>query len=594
VSGHSSLELGVIGNGTASALIDARGRYVWACVPHFAGDPLFCSLLEPRLSDQGYFDVALDDVVASRQRYVRNTAVLVTELEDAAGNVVEITDFCPRFRKFERLYHPMMFVRQIRPLTGSPQIRVRLRPLRNWGSVVPERTSGSNHVRFLVDGTTLRLTSDIPVPFIEHELPLTLDRTYTIVLGPDETLTTAVDTFAKDCLEETRVHWFRWARSLSIPYEWQDAVIRAAITLKLCQYEGTGAIVAAMTTSLPESAHSGRNWDYRYCWLRDAAFVIRALNRLGATTSMEDYLRYIYTIAAASDSLQPVYGVHFEAELQEAEVAELTGYRGMGPVRRGNAAYLQTQHDVYGSVVLGSTHLFYDQRLVTPGDDTAFAQLESAGEAAYRLYDQPDAGIWEFRGRSGVHTYSSVMSWVACDRLARIARRLGRDDRAALWRSRADEMREQIMANAYDQERAAFTETWGGSRLDASLLMLVDLGFVAPDDFRFLGTLDAVEKQLKRGDFVFRYVDADDFGEPDTAFLLCTFWYINALAAVGRTDEARGLFERLLAQRNSLGLLSEDIHPSDGQLWGNFPQTYSMVGIIEAAMRLSKAWDSEL
>ena len=593
MTAETSLELGVIGNGTISALIDARGRYVWACLPHFAGDPVFCSLLEPALVDQGLFEITLDDLVATRQHYLRNTAVLVTELEDASGNIVELTDFCPRFQKFERLYHPVMFVRQIRPLAGSPLVRVRLRPLRDWGSAVPERTSGSNHVRWLVNGTTLRLTSDIPVPFIENELPLTLDRPFTMVLGPDETLTAAVDAFAHECLEHTRDHWFRWARSLSIPFEWQDAVIRAAITLKLCQYEGTGAIVAAMTTSLPESANSGRNWDYRYCWLRDSAFVVRALNRLGATTSMEDYLRYIYTIASASDELQPVYGIHFERTLEETEVPDLAGYERMGPVRSGNAAYLQKQHDVYGSVVLGSTHLFYDQRLVTPGDDIAFAQLESAGELAYRLYDQPDAGIWEFRGRMGIHTYSSVMSWVACDRLARIARRLGRTDRADVWRQRADEMRERILEAAYDPSRGAFTETWGGTRLDASLLMLVDLGFVPPTDPRFLGTLDAVERHLKHGDYVFRYVDADDFGEPDTAFILCTFWYINALAAVGRVAEARDLFDRLLARRNSLGLLSEDIHPSDGRLWGNFPQTYSMVGVIEAAMRLSRAWDSE-
>ena len=593
MTSRTSLDLGVIGNGTVSALIDSAGRYVWACLPHFAGDPVFCSLLEPQLTNQGYFEISLDDTVATRQRYVRNTAVLVTELEDSSGNVVELTDFCPRFLNWERLYHPVMFVRQIRPLVGSPLVRIRLRPLRDWGSAVPERTSGSNHVRWLVNGTTLRLTSDIPVPFIEHELPLTLDRPFTLILGPDETLTAAVDAFAHDCLEHTRDHWFRWARSLSIPFEWQDAVIRAAITLKLCQYESTGAIVAAMTTSLPESPNSGRTWDYRYCWLRDSAFVVRALNRLGATTSMEDYLRYIYTIASASDELQPVYGIHFEQTLQESEVANLAGYDGMGPVRRGNAAWEQKQHDVYGSVVLGSTHLFYDQRLVTPGDDAAFEQLESAGEQAYRLYDQPDAGIWEFRGRMGIHTYSSVMSWVACDRLARIARRLHRDDRAELWRARADEMREQILERAFDPSRGAFTETWGGSRLDASLLMLVDLGFVAPSDPRFLGTLDAVERHLKRGDYVFRYVDADDFGEPDTAFVLCTFWYINALAAVGRVAEARDLFDRLLERRNALGLLSEDIDPVDGQLWGNFPQTYSMVGIIEAAMRLSRAWDSE-
>ena len=381
-----------------------------------------------------------------------------------------------------------------------------------------------------------------------------LDRPVNMILGPDESLTTSAEAFARETYDRTVDYWQSWSRSLSIPFEWQDAVIRAAITLKLCQYEGTGAIVAALTTSIPEAPDSGRNWDYRYCWLRDAAFVVRTLNQLGATKSMEDFLGYIYTLASGTDEMQPVYGIHFERALTEQSEPNLAGYRGHGPVRSGNEAYLQKQHDVYGSVVMASTHLFFDQRLTTPGDEGAFEQLERAGDLAYELFDKPDAGLWEFRGRQGVHTYSSVMCWVAADRLAKIALQNGSRDRAAHWRSRADVMRDRILHEAYDEERGAFMETWGGSRLDASTLVLADLGFISADDERFLGTLEAVETHLKRGDYLFRYVDADDFGEPDTSFNLCTFWYLDALARVGRTDEARTLFEQILSRRNHVGL----------------------------------------
>ncbi len=325
--------------------------------------------------------------------------------------------------------------------------------------------------------------------------------------------------------------------------------------------------------------------------MRDAAFVVRTLNQLGATKSMEDFLGYIYTLASGLEGMQPVYGIHFERVLAEEVEPHLRGYQGHGPVRSGNLAYLQRQHDVYGSVVLASTHLFFDQRLTTPGDSGAYEQLERAGDLAYSVYDQPDAGLWEFRGREGVHTYSSVMCWVAADRLAKIAQQLGRTERVTHWRARADEMRERILQEAYDPEQGAFMETWGGSRLDASTLVLADLGFVGADDDRFLGTLAAVEKHLRRGNYVFRYIDADDFGEPHTSFNLCTFWYLDALARVGRTDEARELFEHILARRNHLGLMSEDLDPETGEQWGNFPQTYSMLGIIQIAMRLSEPWE---
>jgi GH15 family glucan-1,4-alpha-glucosidase len=588
------LDLGIIGNGSVSALIDTRGRIVWSCLPSFDGDPVFCSLLSPRGGDAGFFDVVLDDQVSVERHYLDNSAVLRTRLHAADGAIVEITDFAPRYKLHERVFHPMSLVRTLRPLAGAPRIRLRLRPLASYGARVPERTFGSNHVRYALDGLVLRATSDVPLPMLAEELPFLLDRPMHVVLGPDETLAESPARFAREAEEATLAYWHEWVRYLSIPAEWQDAVIRAAITLKLCQYEGTGAIVAAMTTSIPEAAHTVRNWDYRYCWLRDAAFVVRALNRLGATRSMEEYLRYLFNLAAGQGDLGPVYGIHFERELHEREAAHLAGYRGMGPVRIGNDAWRQVQHDVHGSVVLAATQLFFDRRLVAAGDAAAFARLEPAGEAAWRLYDQPDAGLWEFRGRASVHTYSSVTCWAGCARLARIARQLGLDARAALWSTRADAMRAKILQRAVHPQAGHFVDVFDGDGLDASLLLLAELGFVDAADPRYVATVEAIGAGLARGPHVFRYLTPDDFGMPETSFTICSFWYVDALAAIGRREEARALFETLLAQRNGLGLLSEDIAPQTGELWGNFPQTYSLVGLINAAMRLSRSWEEWL
>lgn len=586
----ATLDLGIIGNGSIAALVDGGARIVWGCVPAFDGDPAFCALLSPTIGPGGDYAIELQDCVASEQHYIPNTAVLRTILRDANGGAVEITDFAPRWRHHERFFRPVMLMRRLRRVSGSPRIRVLMRPLADYGARIPDITWGSNHVRYLLSGFTLRLTSDVPVRMIRDALPFVLDRDVHLVLGPDETLTEAVGPYVRQAEERTIDYWREWTRYLSIPLEWQDAVIRSAITLKLCQYEDTGAIVAAITTSIPEAAHTVRNWDYRYCWLRDAAFVVRALNRLGATRTMEDYLRYLANLATfESGALQPLYGIGFETELTEEEVPSLAGYRGMGPVRRGNLAWLQKQHDVYGSVVLAATQLFFDQRLDTPGDATTFARLEPVGERAFELYEHPDAGLWEFRGRAETHTYSAVMCWAACDRLGKVATHLRLPERAAYWHDRAALMHARIMDAALDPERGHFVDVFGGHRLDASLLLLADLGFVAADDPRFVATVDAIGRELKRGDALFRYTAPDDFGVPETSFTICTFWYIDALAAIGRKDEARDMFERLLAKRNPLGLLSEDLS-FEGEPWGNFPQTYSHVGLIIAAMRLSRPW----
>ncbi len=591
-----NLNLGVIGNCSYAALVDAKARVNWACLPRLDGDPAFCSLLSGEDDPKaGFMDVDLAGFARSEQRYIHNTAILVTTLFDWDGGAVEITDFAPRFRRLDRMFRPIALVRHVRPVSGHPRITVRVRPVHSYNRDAPDRTRGSNHIRYVLPHLTLRLTTDAPVSYVMNETPFILEEPFTLLLGPDESLNTPIHDTARQYFDSTLKYWHEWSRSLAIPFDWQKAVIRAAITLKLCSFEESGAIVAALTTSIPEAAGTERNWDYRFCWLRDAYFVVQALNRLGVTRTMEDHLRYITNIVAdisngVDEHLQPVYGIGLESRLVEKIETALPGYRGMGPVRNGNQAYEHIQNDVYGSVILAAAQSFFDQRLARRGDQALFTRLEAVGKRCLELFDKPDAGLWEFRTIAKVHTHSAVICWAGVDRLARIAERIGLSARAEFWRKSADVMHDKIVDRAYDAERNTFVESFDGDDVDASLLLLLEAGFVKASDPRFVGTVEAVEKRLRRGDFLYRYAAEDDFGTPETAFNICTFWYIDALAAIGRTDEARKLFDNMLKSRNHLGLLSEDIDPETGELWGNFPQTYSMVGLINSAMRLSRKW----
>ncbi len=592
----ASLDLALIGNGTIGALVDPEAEINMACFPRFDGDPMFCSLLKARTGqrdDVGFFAIELLDRVRCEQRYVQNTPVLVTRLTDSTGGAVEITDLAPRFEHHGRVFCPTMIVRRVQRLAGHPRLRVRCRPAQNYGQPLSTTTYGSNHIRYVGNSLVLRLTSDVPVTSILEENAFFLDDAVTLILGPDETLQERADDVGKRFLAETIAYWREWVRSLAIPFEWQDAVIRAAITLKLNVFEDTGAIIAAMTTSIPEAAGSSRNWDYRYCWLRDAYFVVNALNRLGATHTMERYLNFIRNLVAegADQQLHPVYTVTGHRLPPERVVESLPGYRGIGPVRVGNQAAEQSQHDVYGSSILAATHVFYDRRLVRQGDESLFHRLEPLGERAFALFDQPDAGLWELRGRTEIHTFSAVMCWVGCERLGRIATHLGLADRAAYWTQRAAALYAVIAKRAWNSKLGTFVATFDGDTLDASLLQLNELFFVSDNDPRFVATVRAIGKELRRGNFVFRYTTPDDFGTPSNAFLVCTFWYINALAAIGERDEARRMFEDILQCRNRHGLLAEHIDPQTREQWGNFVQTYSMVGLISSAIRLSQRWD---
>ena len=592
-----NLNLWPIGNCQVSALVDDEGGFIWACQPRVDGDPLFCALLDPKGESpvpRGEWRIRLEGQVSAEQRYVKNTPILVTRLTDEQGGVADLYDFCPRFERSGRMYRPVAFARILRPIAGAPRVRVDVNPSANWGGRDADRTSGSNHIRFLLKPQPLRLTTDAPVLHLLEGRAFRLERSLHFCLGPDEPFVGNVNQVLATMLHQTSDHWREWVRGLAIPLEWQRVVIRAAITLKLCLHEETGAIVAALTTSIPEAANSGRNWDYRYCWIRDAYYTVQALNRLGALDVLENYLSYLRNIVDQAEGgiIQPLYSASGEPKLEEGVAEHLAGYRGMGPVRVGNAAYTQVQNDAYGQVILSNAQAFFDERLYRKSTAEDFTALERVGERAWESHDEPDAGLWEFRTRTAVHTYSSVKSWAACDLLANIATELGLAERAEIWRERADSIRGAIDTNAWHEGERRFAATFGGDELDASLLQLIDMRFLDAADPRFLNTFNAVERGLRRGEHMLRYAAEDDFGLPETAFNFCTFWLIEALHLVGRSEEARELYEKMLERLTPAGLLSEDTDFETGELWGNYPQTYSLVGLINCAGLLSRPWTS--
>jgi GH15 family glucan-1,4-alpha-glucosidase len=584
------LDLAVIGNGRTAALVDPSARIVWWCFPRFDGDPVFCRLLAGE-EEKGFADVLLDGCVEIKSEYGRNTPIVTAVMRDGQGAAVRVTDFAPRFYQFGRTFRPPQIIRIVEPIAGLPRITIRIRPTHHYGQPT-QHAMGSNHIRYSGGPTALRVTTDAPLSYVDREAAFVLTHPLHMVLGPDTPIDGDLTTVSREFLDRTRDYWQEWVRRLAVSYDWQEATIRAAITLKLSNFEETGAIIAAHTTSIPEAPGSGRTWDYRYCWLRDAYFVVRALNRIGATRTMEDFISYILTIVLGrSEKLRPVYSVVPSDPMEERIEPGLRGYHGDGPVRVGNEAAMQDQHDTYGSIILAASPMFFDRRLPRMGDVDLFRRIEPLGEKAAQFALVPDSGIWEFRGRKRIHTHSAAMCWAGCQRLEAIAAALGLADRAQVWGEIAAHLQSEILSQTWNPRRQAFTAAVGSDDLDASVLLLAELGLIEPNDPKFVSTLEAVDRELRREQHVMRYAGSDDFGLPETAFLICRFWLIDALWMTGRREEARERFVDALKLRNRYGLLSEDVHPTSGALWGNFPQTYSMAGLILTAMKLSRSWE---
>jgi GH15 family glucan-1,4-alpha-glucosidase len=582
--------LGIIGNCSYNALL-REGSVEWLCWPRPDSSFVFGPLLDRERG--GYFAVEGVGSDTVQQEYIENTNVLRTVFTGPEGSF-ELIDFAPRFTLYDRFFKPSMLVRILRPLSGEPKALVRCMPVRDYGLAPSRSWRGSNHIEYTDFSTPVRLTTNVPLTYIEDERPFLLERDRHLVLTWGQPLEAGIEETGERFLERTIDYWRRWVKATRVPRDYQVEVIRSALVLKLHQYEDTGALLAATTTSLAEHPGSGRTWDYRYCWLRDAYFTLNALERLGHSEEMLLFLEFLRNRAdERQGALQPAYRIDGGSEAPERELEHLTGYEGDGPVRVGNQAFEHLQNDVYGEMVLAVSRLFLDTRFVGEvPPHTAVEIVQGLLDQIEARLEEPDAGPWEFRGRRRLHSFTVLMHWAGARRAVEVAETLGAEevaDRALEIEARAAEILE---TRCWNEEVGAITQVAGEPQLDAALLLAVHLGFFASDDPRATSHVNAIRDALSLdGGLLRRYAVQDDFGVMEAAFTVCTFWLVEALAILDRKEEARELFERLIGFHNGLGLFSEDLLPDSHEQSGNFPQTYTHVGLINAAFRLSRGWD---
>ncbi len=584
-------DLGLIGNCQCAALVERSGAVVWCCLPRFDSEPLFSSLLDER--DGGVFLVGPAGGEFGVQRYLDNSNVLETTFETPGGSF-RVRDFAPRFIQYDRPFRPTQIVRIVEPLNGTPRIRVRCSPQLGWSKRPAPPTRGSNHVRFQGFPEQLRLTTDIPVSYLSGQPFALTDRRH-LVLSWGAPVEEPLPGLCSRFLQETLRYWQRWVKECDVPPLFQQEVIRSALALKLHCFEDTGAIVASVTTSIPEAPGSGRTWDYRYCWLRDAYYALSAFRLLGHFEEREQFVRYLINVASSTRDLDlaPLYRIDANDDLEEHVLENWPGFNGDGPVRVGNAAARQRQNDVFGEMVLALSPVFLDERFSAERSPATLDLLGRLAQKAVAVAGTADAGIWELRSLPRVQTFSSLMSWAGADRMANVAARCCRDREAGL-RSAAGRIRDEILARAWSDETGSLAASYGGRDLDAALLQAASLRLLPSNDLRLHKTVEAVRRELSLGDWLVRYQTDDGLGTPTVAFVLCTFWLVEALAILGRSVEARTLLERALSAASPLGLLSEDYAVEDRRLWGNFPQAYSHVGLIHAAFAASPRWSEVL
>jgi GH15 family glucan-1,4-alpha-glucosidase len=586
-------DIGLIGNCQYAALVHKSGNVVFCCMPRFDSPPLFGALIDDDSDDAGRFWIRPASGESGTMHYIENTNVLETRFTSAEGSF-RVIDFAPRFQGPGRMFRPTKLVRIVEPLSGTPLVRITCDPRLGWSKEVPRAARGSNHISYHGYGAEVRLTSDVPMSYLQG-IPFALTERKYMVLSWEEPVRESLPLLCERFLTETLRYWQSWVKHCEVPAHYQPEVIRSALALKLHCYEDTGAIVAAITTSVPESAGSGRNWDYRYCWLRDAFYTLDAFRLLGHFEERERFTHFLLTVTGGSPelALAPLYRIDGTSELTEEILPNWRGFRGDGPVRIGNGAALHQQHDVYGELVLALSPVFMDARFRSDQTKPTLDLIMRLARRAQAVMGTPDAGIWEVRKTWEVQTFSSLMCWAALDRAAKVAG-LHAPQLHAELRSQAERARSVIMERAFDTRRNALVSTYGGVDLDASLLQAVTLRLLPPGSAEAHGTIDTIKNALGIDPWLMRYRTDDGLGVPTAAFVICTFWLVEALALSGRAAEARDALDRICALAPPLGLLAEDWDTSERRMWGNFPQAYSHVGLIHAAFAASPPWSEVL
>ena len=596
--------LGMIGNGRTCALIDALGSIVFCSLPGFDSGTVFASILDEEQG--GSFAVEIIGGEVTGQVYEKNTNILVTSFEGPDG-AFELVDFMPRYTSDARGVAlddvgPDV-VRKLRWLRGSPRIRIRFDPhledARGETKVVSEptrlkaTTTSTGDYGSIYESVYLWTDMDAEAVRSGVETVLTEDR-FLFLSYHDKVQVPNMD-LVDLMLQRTRSYWMLWAARTHLPLQYRNEVLRSALVLKMLQFSPTGALLAAATTSLPETIGEERNWDYRFCWLRDASMTVTVLHRIGhpyMATAFIDWM--MRTVPTKDDTLQIMYGLRGEKVLTEKIMSHLSGYKGSRPVRIGNAAYTQEQHDIFGVVM----DVIYQDLLLrhrTPEAlDRIWTQVRTIVRNVSAAWREPDRGIWEIRGEKRHFVFSKVLCWVAMDRGIKIATLLDKHEWARAHRPLQDEIHEDICKRGWNEKKGAFTQSYGVTDLDASNLLLAEYGFIEPDDPRFIGTVERTLDELCVDGLMYRYRNQDDFGEPQSAFTVCSFWLVKALLSIKRGDEARKLFESLLQAANGHGLYGEDLDFKTRRHLGNFPQAYSHLAFIDCALELSKEEDKDI
>ena len=587
---QARLDHGAIGNGRVIALVAPDTAIEWLCLPRFDSPSVFAALLDPGRGGRFRF-LAGGEPVRGRASYLPNTNVLRTEIEAGEARW-EVIDFAPRIPQAGgRFETPLDVVRLVRPIAGAPRIAIDFSPRPDYGRA-PGRLLATQHgVEVLDAGAPMHLYTNVPGDHIcgKAEIALRHPLYFRLSYGHRSGPPTEADLMLQ--LEETVRGWRMWSKSCALPSFAPDHVLRSALCLKLHAYVDTGAIIAAATTSIPEAIGTPRTWDYRYCWLRDAAFVVEALRRLSHLNEGEQFIGFLRDVAEAGP-LQPLYGIAGERELPELVLDHLAGFAGTGPVRVGNAAAEQQQNDLNGELILCLQTVLSDPRIVVEQPQAFFPLVERLVEQAIALAPLADTGIWEFRTLPRHYAFSRAMCWAAIDRGALIAARFGHKALAARWAAIAAEERDTVLRRGYNARLGCFTQALDGEHGDASNLLFPSIGLIDARDPRFGATLDYYGAHMTRRGLLQRYTNVDDFGATTSAFTICSFWWAEALALAGRLDDAVDVFRRVIAHANPLGLFSEDIEPETGALLGNFPQAYTHVGLIHAAMTIGALLDA--
>ncbi len=579
------LDHAAYGNGRVLALVAPDSGIDWLCLPRFDSPSVFARLLDREHGGTFAFRHGgrrIDGTLA----YERNTNVVRGLYEDGDA-AWEVIDFAPRLPHGLGVDAPLEIVRIVRPLRGRPRLSVQFDPRPGYAEIPPRVELAPEGLAVRHPAGDLTLWSSVPAPYILSGQEFAPTRESWFVLAWGRRAHTPTRESVLHDHEVTVGGWRAWARTCALPTFAAEAVLRSALCLKLHQNHDTGAIIAAATTSIPEALGTERTWDYRYCWLRDAAFVVEALRRLSHLAEGERYLRFLRDVVEAGP-LQPVYGIGGERELEERTLPHLAGFGGNGHVRIGNAASIQRQHDLAGEVVLCLETLLCDPRIVNEEPRAYLPLLRTLVEGALVDFEAPDTGIWEYRTQLRHHTFSKAMGWVAVQRGALLAQGLGELDLSRRWSEQATRLREVVLERGFNRELGFFTQGFEGQHADASNLLLATLGLIDARDPRFVSTVRACERLLVRDGWMLRYTHADDFGETTSAFSICSFWWAEALALMGELDEAVALFRRLVAHANPVGLFSEDVDPHSARLLGNFPQAYTHVGLIHAALTIGE------